>query len=717
MSADDDEIIEDAPIRDAALRYAALGVSVLPCCNPQHFGCGRVHARGCTSPGKRPYIPTKPEEARGEWKEFQERRADAAEVAGWYDRDPRLNVGAALGAVSGLIGLDIDALDGEELLAELSQGDLPPTWEFRTGKECGRRLLYRLPPGARVITQSFKRAGTAAEILKVMSDGSQTVMPPSVHPSGAVYAWVPGRGPGEIEPADAPAWLLAPAREPAAPFQPGDDAAAIAEGGRNVYLTRLAGAMRRVGADEEAIYTALASMNERRLDPPVEDREVRGVAKSVAKYRPEPQAVFAAPVTPEPGQAVLWRYKWASQLAEHDAQTEWLWEGFIPVGGITLMSALWKAGKTTLLSQALQKFGAGGTFLDLAIKPTKVLYVTEEMEKHWSRRRQKLGLGDHVAFHIQPFPGKPREDEWLAFINQVVLDVKNEGFGLVVFDTLSEAWPVRKENDAGEVQAALAPLRQITKAGAALLLVHHLTKAGGGNFTGSRGSGVISSFPDIILEMDRNKKARPRRGDEEDDDQEDEADDNRRRIRGKGRYEETPTKIVVHWTKDGGFTVESMQRQGEDEQKKRPAPLVGGLHDGTVRRVLNALPDDPARAMTCHAIDKAVDGWVQSGQQKAFMIALQTAQLVAIDLETPKRTTYYRTDKGRAVAQGGDGSHGSHPRGYAGNRLREPSPAGADGEQDVTRFPDTVPGVFPMAGTVGTAESGPVVPDETDEAA
>lgn len=708
---DDVDEIEPTPVLDAALRYAGLGLSVFPCCQPQHVGSGLLHSRSCTSPGKRPYIPTAPEPARGEWKEFQERRATADEVRAWYDRDPRLNVGCALGSVSGVIGIDVDALDGEETLAAFAQGDLPETWEFRTGKDVGRRLLYRLPEGARVLTQSFKRAGGAAEILKFMSDGSQTVMPPSVHPSGAIYAWVPGRGPGEIELADAPAWLLAPTKSDAKPFQPEADDTAIEEGGRNQYLTRLAGAMRRVGADGEAIYAALSSMNERRMSPALEDREVRSVARSVSRYRPEAQAVFAAPVTPEPGAAALWRFKWAHELADHDAETEWVWEGFIPAGGITLLSALWKAGKTTLLVQLLKALGTGGTFLDLPVKPVKVLYVTEEMEKHWSRRRVKVPLADHIGFHIQPFAAKPDVDSWLAFIGQIVLDVKNEGFGLVVFDTLSEMWPVKKENDAGEVQTALAPLRQITKAGAALLLVHHLTKAGGGNFTGSRGSGVISSFPDIIMEMSHNLKRR-RKGEDEEPEEEP-VDDNRRQLRGKGRYDETPTKMVVHWTKETGFAVEKMVRQGEPDGKPKAQPLVKGLHDTVVRRVLNALPDDPANAVTKYGIEtalKANGGWVRRNEQSAFMVSLTTAQLAARS-EEASGEAYYRLAKGRAVAMGS----ATVPTVPTIGNTREHTFGNNLGSDNNELFPNTVPGDSPMDGTAGTVGGLRIVPDEPSE--
>jgi hypothetical protein len=273
-------------VLESALRYADLGWSVLPLCPPNHLGVGRVHAKTCSHPGKRPHLPDRDEPARDTWKEFQARRATAAEIRRWWDVHPHLNVGLALGPVSALVAIDIDTDDGEKLLAELSGGDLPPTLEYRTGR--GKRPLYRLPPGAAIATTAFTRPGTRVETLRLMSTGSQVVLPPSIHPNGSVYTWTEGRGPGEIEPADVPGWWLSlkPGRGGAnGPADPADGEI-VGEGGRNAYLCRLAGAIRRVGGDHETILAALASFNERRCDPPLTEREVQAIARSVASYPP-----------------------------------------------------------------------------------------------------------------------------------------------------------------------------------------------------------------------------------------------------------------------------------------------------------------------------------------------------------------------------------------------------------------------------------------------
>lgn len=523
----------------AALAYAARGWSVLPLCPSNHLGVGKSH-RGCNSPGKRPFFPDRDTRS-GEWKEFQSRRATEDELRKWWESNPFLNVGVALGPVSGLVGIDVDDDDGDDLLAELSGGDLPKTWEYKTGK--GRRLLYGLPPGCEVVNHAFKRAGTEIEILRFMSRGGQVVLPPSVHPNGKVYEWRPFLSPDDIPVAPAPEWLRNPQHpEAGEAFRPADGEL-ITEGGRNSYLTSLAGAMRKRGADEPVILAALEATNESRFDPPLDEAEVRSVARSICRYAPDDfTGVTFKQTQPNrlPVELVTGarKFKWASELTAPPKADDWIWHGYLPRSGITLLSALWKAGKTTLLAHLLRALGDGGEFLGKAIKASKILYVSEEGELHWVRRRDDLGIGDHAGFYLQPFASKPNPQDWLAFLAGLKNDIETHGFDLVVFDTLAKLWPVVEENDAGAVDAALMPLWELTKVGAGILLIHHLRKSGGGEYTASRGSGALSAFPDILVELTRFDASDPK--------------SRKRTLKAKGRYEETPDELVIELT-DGQY--------------------------------------------------------------------------------------------------------------------------------------------------------------------
>lgn len=280
-----ERLADGAACLAAGLDYLARGWSALAVCPPDHVGVGRTHGKNCKNPGKAPW---------GAWKDFQTRLPTEAEVRQKWRDNPLLNVGVALGGVTGLIGLDVDEAGGEELLRRLSAGDLPATLEFTSGK--GRRLLYRVPGGAQ-LRPTPKPGGEEVENgeLRLLGLGSQTVMPPSRHrDSDRRYTWCPGRGPGEIVPPVAPTWVVdlmwadahkahGKARGRSKPQADGEK---IHLRHRNSTLTSLAGTMRRRGFGRNAILAALLVENAERCVPPLEDDEVEGIAASVAKYAP-----------------------------------------------------------------------------------------------------------------------------------------------------------------------------------------------------------------------------------------------------------------------------------------------------------------------------------------------------------------------------------------------------------------------------------------------
>jgi bifunctional DNA primase/polymerase-like protein len=183
---------------EAALNeYLPRGLSIICCCDPDHIGVGRDHGKTCDSPGKMPLC---------KWAEFQTRLPTIAEVRQLWKDFPYGNVGCVLGQVSGMVRVDVDGPSGEAKLQQWSKGDLPPTWEFTSSAE-SRGLLYAWPRALPCKTTSQRMKGDHEE-LRLMGNGSQTVLPPSRHPSGSLYAWKPSHNPHDIPLAPAPDWLL-----------------------------------------------------------------------------------------------------------------------------------------------------------------------------------------------------------------------------------------------------------------------------------------------------------------------------------------------------------------------------------------------------------------------------------------------------------------------------------------------------------------------------
>ena len=159
----------------SALAYASKGLRVFPVYEPTGSGC--ACAEGCKKPGKHPRIKAWTTRA----------TTDPDTITKWWERSPDANIGIATGRESGIVVLDVDVgpeKDGMASLAELEReiGELPETLTVRTGS--GGLHFYFVAPDQGLASQIGFRPG-----LDVLSEKRYVVAPPSMHPSGAQYAF------------------------------------------------------------------------------------------------------------------------------------------------------------------------------------------------------------------------------------------------------------------------------------------------------------------------------------------------------------------------------------------------------------------------------------------------------------------------------------------------------------------------------------------------
>ena len=174
--------------------YVDLGLPVFPLCSHNHSNSSTKHVERCKCAGKTPLIRN--------WTNRQE--TSESDLQTWVRDFKQFNIGLPLGDASGYVGIDIDGSEGENFLQIMSDGNVPDTWEFKTGD--GRRLIYQIPVG--MATKKFKMAEKGHQECALLCTGQQTVLPPSIHHTGRLYEWLEGHSPFDCDCVMAPTWLI-----------------------------------------------------------------------------------------------------------------------------------------------------------------------------------------------------------------------------------------------------------------------------------------------------------------------------------------------------------------------------------------------------------------------------------------------------------------------------------------------------------------------------
>lgn len=242
----------------AALGFARRGWPVFPCAHK----------------GKRPII------AGG----FKNGFTDTDKINSTWDIGQPPNIGLVTGERSGLVVVDIDPRHNgpqslSDLLAELGiEWDIfETTFRVITGS-LGTHYYFK-HPGGFVPCRVNIRPG-----VDIRADGGYVIAAPSIHENGRDYRVASETDPLNALPGALLDFILKAAEKPT--LSDGTTEGLVVEGGRNDYLMRIAGALRRPGLHEDALSAALLMQNERVCNPPLADAEVRRIAKNIGAYQP-----------------------------------------------------------------------------------------------------------------------------------------------------------------------------------------------------------------------------------------------------------------------------------------------------------------------------------------------------------------------------------------------------------------------------------------------
>jgi KaiC/GvpD/RAD55 family RecA-like ATPase len=173
---------------------------------------------------------------------------------------------------------------------------------------------------------------------------------------------------------------------------------------------------------------------------------------------------------------------------------EWLVDGMVPRGGVTLLAGESGTGKTWLGLLLARGVASGSTYLGRNCQRADVLYLDRENpESLIFERAQMLGLNT-------PSPNLKLWGGWAAEPPPLIGDIRllqlaAERRPLVVIDSLIR-FHEQDENSATAMATVMNQLRALAYAGATVLVLHHKPK---GETSQYRGSSDIRAAVDVAF--------------------------------------------------------------------------------------------------------------------------------------------------------------------------------------------------------------------------
>jgi hypothetical protein len=228
-----------------------------------------------------------------------------------------------------------------------------------------------------------------------------------------------------------------------------------------------------------------------------------------------------------PNEAGL-RFWTPGELRRHTPPApEWVWEGYVARGWLTLVGGKPKVGKSTTIFAVIDAVAnRAPTFLGRGVTGGPVVLVTEEGA---TTALWKLPDVDDIRVltreHAWPKP------TWSELVAAAMHEADCLGAVMLVVDSFGfwAALPPDAEKDAGAAHAALSPLLEAAARGIAVVLIHHQRKAAGEGGDAFRGSSAIPAAADMLVEIERIGEDAPARS---------------RRLVAVGRWPDTPGVLV-----------------------------------------------------------------------------------------------------------------------------------------------------------------------------
>ena len=181
-------------------------------------------------------------------------------------------------------------------------------------------------------------------------------------------------------------------------------------------------------------------------------------------------------------------------------EQNWIWDGYLAPGALTLLAGRPKVGKSTFLFALMAAICRGAEFCAGSTRQVPIAILSEERIGSFNAKARMTEWPEGIDVALR------QHTYGMEWPDIVAGGAKHAGpGGLLIVDTVAEfaQLPADAENSAGAVQNALRPLLLAAETGCAVLAVVHQRKATGEHGEAIRGSNAAAAVADIVIELER----------------------------------------------------------------------------------------------------------------------------------------------------------------------------------------------------------------------
>ena len=263
----------------AAARYAAeMDWPIVKNYGMADGKCMCYLGHACATPGKHP-IET-------DW--LPNATKDEETIASWFENGEEWNIGLPLGPASGVADLE---WDDEKSLATARKFGIVEAKTLGYSSSRGGHRLYLLDERLISIPKAVKKIGGLEVRFGGGGKQAQSIIPPSRHHSGVLYAWDKGRSPDDVELLPMPEALVL-AVIAACQGDVGEEGAItkntiyeriVGKGERHTSMVSwISSEVMRMrdphdAAEQQNVLTIMRALNKARCNPPLEENELKSI--------------------------------------------------------------------------------------------------------------------------------------------------------------------------------------------------------------------------------------------------------------------------------------------------------------------------------------------------------------------------------------------------------------------------------------------------------